>query len=268
MSEYLMQWYRPIVDALLDRYGLSVDDGIRHMLASTIMHNRANPCPASVRKHSPMPALQKALTHVKALLQYADKPPSRASSLVLRARKLAEALRENALVGMELVLTKPSFNPLPLLDALDAGNAERIELLRLLATLEVATGKAWKVGRPWAAFTVVIRAGCITWQRAGKRVQSRWSVDEETLSGELPDFLRDLIACCNGTHELVRSLWTERLRLMARRGHADPRQAPKGDSLAVSDMAIRDAIRAYQAWCRAGAQKIEPFSLDSKPSGA
>lgn len=261
MSEYLLQRYRPVANELLTRHGLAVDDDTSHMLATTIMHNRINPAPTSTRKHSPMPALRVALTHAKALLRYADNPPSRSSSVTLRARKLASALRDNDLVGMELVLTEPSFNPLQLLDALDASKADRPELLQLLATLEVATAESWKAGRPWAAFTTVIRAGCITWQRAGKQIQPHWNVDEEAISGAFPDFVRDLIACCNGTHELVRALWSEQPRPVPE-GCVDPRPVPKGDALAVGDMALRDAIRAYLEWCKVNEQKIEPFSLD------
>lgn len=276
MSEHLLQWYRPVADALLSWHGLSVGDNTRHMLATTIMHNRVLSRPDR-HKRSPRADLIKVRTHAAKLLEYAEHPPARRSSLTLRHHKLAEALRSDGpLLGIHLIFTHPAFDPTRLLHALDDGSAiDPKELRRLLRTLDAIEGQRVKerdearrqdkrtrgIGRPWAAVTTIVRAGCVAWQRAGGHIQSQWSVDEETLSGALPTFLRDLIACCNGTHEFVRTMWNEQPRRVPR-GYVDLKPTPKGDGLTISDLALRDAIRGYREWCRVNKQKIEPFSLD------
>lgn len=247
MSEYLLQRYRPIADAILTTHELIVDNETRDKLAKTIMFNRVLPLEAVARKYTAGPALKKAKTHAEALLKHAIAPPTRPESIEIRSQRLAAALRDNELVGLELVLAKPSFNPLKLLVALDKGNAKPTELRRLVATLN--TIQPGKVGRPRAGLTNVVRCGCIAWKSAGHEVQSNWNVDSETLSGALPDFLRDLIACCSGKHELIVSM--ERTRQNGTGiGLVRNKLGHKGDMLATRDMALRDAISAYRASCK------------------
>lgn len=260
MSEFLLQKYKPIAEALLRRHHLCVDDDTRDMLAKNIMHDRELPASGVASGNSPIPALRVALTHAEKLLQYNDKPPARIESVSLRSQKLAEALRANGLVSWELALARPKFNPRKLLNQLDRGEPKRSELRRLLATLAAIDpeNRRWKTGRPWAPFTRIVRGGCIAWLGAGRPIRPKWNTDSEVLSGPFAEFVRDLIACSNGSHELIRIMENERPKY----SRSSPERKPRGDALKVSDTALRDAIREFRKWCKKNKQNFGPFSLD------
>jgi len=252
VSEYLLLLYRPIADAILREHKLVVDEEMRDAMAKTILLNRTLPVETATGSRSPMPTLGVAKTHTKALLKYASSASANPSSIEKRSSKLAAALRANELVGITLVLAKPSFDPSCLLRDLDAGKAKRGSLRRLLNTLEALP--PWQIGRLWANFTPIVRCGCLAWLRAGRTIQSSWNMEEGTISGALPDFLFDLIDCCNGKHDLVGGM--ERIhRYRAPLGHPRLGSPRKGDKLKVSNMALRDAIRAYRKWFKAHEEK-------------
>lgn len=254
MSEYFLRKYRPVADALLAAHGLTVPDATRDMLANTICHERELPA-SSNRKRSPRADLDKVKAHAMKLMEYAARPPSRTSSVALRRSKLAQALRSDSpLLVIHLICARPAFDPARLLDGLDGGDAvdtaELRKLLRTLAALERQSGP--RAGRPWAAHTTIIRSGCIAWERAGWVVTCSWNrksgANNGKLTGPLPAFLRDLIACCDGTHEFTKA---KPRRVPA--GYRDPGPIPKGNMLRerVPDYVLRDGIYAWRKWSKA-----------------
>jgi hypothetical protein len=239
MSEYLTLKYRPIADALLAKHRLSASSETRDMLAKAIMVERTLPAGFGLRKYSPLPALRSALTNARALLRFAGKPPSRHVSISTRCAKLAAALRDSELVGLTLMLAEPNFDSLDLLDALDLGIPNAHELRSLIKTLEALDPEnlRWIVGRPLGLTTPIIRHGCVAWSRARRVEKYSWNDVNECLSGPLPNFLRDLIACCNGTHVLV-----QKAPQSAPKGHSLPDVIKRGDGLVMTDAALRHAI--------------------------
>lgn len=264
MSKYFLAMYRPVADALLRSHGLSVPSATRDMLANTIMHKRelSRQEPRRRRSRSPLPGLRTARTHAARLIEYAAHPPTRNTSIPLHCTKLAAAVRGNNVAGMTLAMK--GVDTSALLDSLGAGNITTGTLRRLVRMIDkIEKQHEWErkkgagIGRPWAAHTVVIRAGCIAWQRAGRRIGYQWNDDTATLTGPLPKFLRDLIECCAGTHVLT----TVKLRA-APAGYRDPTSPPRGNALRsrAPDRVVRDAIRTWQTWCKKHPAKTRTFS--------
>lgn len=230
MSKYLLLLYRPVVDALLALHGLSVPESTRDNLATDIMLSREVVAETKGGIHSPLPALRKADTHAKALLKYASQPPSRVSSIANRCAKLYAVLNDPR-VAMELAITAPALDQTRLLDGLAALRIEPHQLSRLSDAVAVTERNARASGRPWSAAKLIIRGGCIAWNRGGRTESFTWSAANGSLSGPLPAFLSDLLACCNGTHDLARSL-----------RQPDAGQRKRGDGLHLSDDALRVVI--------------------------
>lgn len=264
VSEFFLVKFRPVVDAVLNTHGLAVPDTTRDMLANTIAHNRELPMsnPKPLGSRSALPTLRTARTHAKKLIEYVAHPPTRKVSVPLRCAKLAAAVRGNKIAGMTLAMESVGTNAL--LDSLDAGNVTAGTLRRLVRMIdkiekqhERERKKGAGIGRPWAAHTRVIRAGCIAWQRAGYRIGYQWNDDTATLTGALPEFLRDLIECCAGTHVLT----TVKPRA-APAGYRDPTSPPRGNALRsrTPDRVVRDGIRAWQTWCKKHPAKTRTFS--------
>lgn len=265
MSEYFIQKYGPVVDALLMTHGLrfpeETRDMTRDMLADTISKCRelsqseSEPC----ESRSATPALRTARTHARKLIEYADDPPARKTSMQLRRTKLAAALRSNEVrVGLDLVYAGMDLNVL--LIALDKGDVQKETLQRLVQIVDEVEKEPGGIGRPWGQRTYLVRSACIAWERANRPVEFRWnswSGGEGTLTGALPDFLRDLVACCAGTHSLVKE---EPRRVPV--GSCDPRPVPKGNALRrrAGDRMLHDDIRAWQAWRKAHPPKNGTFS--------
>jgi hypothetical protein len=92
----------------------------------------------------------------------------------------------------------------------------------------------------------VVEDGWLAWNAAGRRWSEYYmSPITGKLTGPLPDFLRDLIACCNGTHDWVAKpprrvpqyfQWTE--------------PAKMGDALRMADAALFKAIQRQEAFYR------------------
>ena len=264
MSEYFIRKYSPVVDALLVMHDLTLPDEThdrtRDMLADAISKYRELPQPEPMPRgsRSAMPALRIARTHAKKLIQYADHSPARKSSLQLRRTRLAVALRSNELgVGWDLV--HAGIDPKTLLDALDEGDVDTGTLRRLVQVVNDVEEQPGGIGRPWAQRTYVVRDGCIAWERAGRPIEFRWNSsrgDGGELTGALPDFLRDLVSCCAGTHPSVKEN-PRRVPI----GYNDPRPVPKGNALRrrTSDRMLHDDICAWQAWRNAHPAKSGTF---------
>lgn len=261
MSEYLLGKYLPVADALLAAHGLAVPDTSRHMLATCIMHNRelSPPKPRPPGSRSALPALRIARAHARKLIDYATHPPTREASITLRCVKLADAIRSNEpLVRLELVLADPPIDSNALLDELAAGRFDVDVLRRVVELADERECDHGGIGRPWATHTSVIRAGCIAWRRAGRTNDARWIMDKDRLAGALPDFVRDLIACCDGTHTLT-AVNPRRAPI----GYRDLALPARGDALRqrTPDRVIRDGIRAWDAWLREALRKNPNLNL-------
>lgn len=255
MSEYLLFQYRPVADGLLELHDLSVPESTQHLLATTIMHSRELTHDQTRRSHSPNPAKKKIETHARALLAYAEKPPARKNSVPKRCASLRKALLGSDLLALELGLVHAhhgtSFDFEALLNSLEAGQADPTVIAALLNTLARTPSGSWgKLGRPREQAKQIVRAGCIVWNRAGRTERYSWREDvgdpadkdaKGTLAGPLPDFLRDLIACCNGTHKLVAKLERGR-RPEPPKGYPFEWPDIPGDGLILSDKSLQLAI--------------------------
>lgn len=238
MSEYLLRTYRPVADALLSTHGLSVPVGTRDMLANTIMVARRLPRNSKGESYSPAPTLKKALTHARALLQYVEKPPTRKDSIGKRCTRLRAALvgAGGDLLAVELALATKSDHFYPTLrDSLEVGRADAPTLSTLVEALERIQPQSgnWRLGRPREFAKRIVRAGCLAWKRAGRPEHCSWNGASDKLTGPLPDFLRALIACCNGTNEQVQA---------NDRGRQSEPSKTKGDGWRLSDKALYLAL--------------------------
>ena len=181
-------------DALLLRQGLTVPEQTRRMLADLM---RRGPW-VSYGPRSPSRALEMAETHARALFGYTEKPPSRPSSITLRSAKLKAAIEGRAGVDIRLFQLKEgnAFDYDELCAALAAGSADAATLEALLDTLtRIPRNNLGARGRPEGPAWEIIRTGYIAWQRAGHRPGYTWDGHSDTLKGEFPDFMRDLLAC-------------------------------------------------------------------------
>jgi hypothetical protein len=228
----------------------------RDMIAKTIVVSRELPksAPKPPGSRSALPALRVARTHAAKLIEYLSRPPTRKSSVSLRCAKLAAAIRESDIAPLTLAVE--DIDPNALLDELESGRIDVDTLRGLIRVADAAESASGGMGRPWAAHTTIIRAGCIAWERAGQKISYGWHDDRDALTGALPDFLRDLLACCNGTHSLTK---TPPRRLPI--GYSATTPTPRGDVLRrrVPDQVIRDGIRAWQRWSNAHPAKSGTF---------
>lgn len=257
MSEYLLRKYRPVADALLAAHGLTVPDATRDNLAGTVMRFREVPAQRRAPgDRSSLDALKVARTHARKLIEYATKPPARANSVALRCDKLAAAIGGSDLAALELGIS--GVNPSALLDDLAARKIDPAALDRLIACADAREAGGSRIGRPWALATYVIREGCIVWARAGRTGDAHWIMDDERLVGPQAAFMRDLITCCDGTHDLVQEL-VRRAQL----GRGAPHPEPQGNALRrrVSDLNIRDGIAAWERWLQSARRKNPDLSL-------
>ena len=253
MSEYLLSQYRPVADALLTAHDLTVDDAERDALAKVIMHSRRTAPRATGESYSSLPALMKAATHAKALVKYSDKKPSGAASIPTRAASLASALRDpfvswcmasetdvelSALLGtLDGISLSPS--TMSSEDIWMTLRNERDALVQLLAVLEQIKGRKKEhglTGRPWAITKPIVRRGYIVWRRAGR--METFAMFGDLLGGPLPAFLREILACCNGTHPLVMDL-ERKSRPVPPEGYSFEWPKVRGDGLDLSDATLQ-----------------------------
>lgn len=189
-----MQLDYSATDTLLLRHGLNVSDLTRRMLADLMRRGPWVSCsPRSSRQ-----GLEMATTHARALLGYTKKPPSRPSSIPLRSAQLRDAL--GWLVGVQIVLFQIrngyAFDYDELCSALDGGTTDAATLEALLDTLSrIPRDNLGALGRPEGPAWEIVRTGYIVWQRAGHHPGYKWDAHSDTLKGEFPDFMRDLLAC-------------------------------------------------------------------------
>ncbi len=196
---HCQQQQRPAADKLLAKHSLEVPEATRDNLAFAIAlyFERPQTDQREPGSRSVLPALRTARTHARALIGYSTRPPSRGASVRLRCTKLAAAIRTGEeLLGMGLAIV--GIDPDKLLQGLDACQYDVCILQRLIDHVDREELAGGARGRPWAQDTTIIRAGCITWLRAGKRIGYTWDDEVERLSGDLPAFLRDLTSICRG----------------------------------------------------------------------
>lgn len=187
------QRYLPQVRELLDNHKLKVPLSTADMLAETV---RKCHSPPKQRMRRTRERFRTALTHARALLRYAQKPPTRSESVKKRFDKLRDALNGfDAIVWLSV--------PIPqirsVLHRIQAGRTPNTdELTRLIQALSKTTSAAGaRSGRPMEQLTAVVRAGCITWFRAGRKLSRTWDDVSEFVGGPLADFIRDLLTLCD-----------------------------------------------------------------------
>lgn len=198
MSHY-QHLQKPAADKLLAKHALHVPEATRDNLASAIALylERPQSDQREPGSRSVLPALRTARTHARALIEYSKRAPSREASVRLRCEKLAAAIRSgDVLLGMGLALV--GIDPDKLLQGLDARQYDACVLQRLIEYVDREELSGGARGRPWSRDTYLVRAGCITWLRAGKKIGYTWDDEVERLTGDLPAFLRDLTAICRG----------------------------------------------------------------------
>ncbi|MHA6203279.1 hypothetical protein ACXU4B_02505 [Dyella soli] len=245
MSEYLLARYRPIANALLAKHQLEVDESTRDTLAMSIMHNRVLSTDEAAPNQSPVPAAKKALGHARALLKYAAKPPRRKDSIPKRRAKLLAILLDSDLLafvlGIQETTDMSTDGYRSLLDSLEIESIDTPILAKIAQKLEAITvaPNDWQsVGRPWGLTKKLVRCGCMAWWRAGNpQLGHGWDESNQALTGALPDFLRDLLTCCNGTSPLI-----AQSGLPAPKGYAFKPTLPRGNGLRLSDASLKMAI--------------------------
>lgn len=241
MSGYLSNLYQPAIDALLTRFGLAVPDSTLRMLTSTLVTARCQAAPRPEGSRSPVPAAAKALAHARKVLEYVRHPPARKDSLPKRAASLHAAMLGSGILAFDLSLHLkiPVAEYSDFLDSLLRGDPSADVLSLVIEALEKVSGpdRNWQsVGRPISQTTTVVRAACIAWMRAERAVRFSWDESAERLDGALPDFIRDLLGCCNGTDTAVAKIERRRPTL--------PGQRKVGQGMRMSDGAIRMALLA------------------------
>ena len=102
----------------------------------------------------------------------------------------------------------------------------------------------WR-GAPPKLETRIVKDGWLAWN-AARRGWNEYYMHSGTrkLTGPLADFLRDLIACCNGTHEWV----AKPARYVPK--YAPPPPARLGNGLTMKDEALHTAIQKQEAFYR------------------
>jgi hypothetical protein len=241
MSEYLAKLYGPVIDELLARFHLEIPASARDMLTGTLVFARCEATPRSEGSRSPVPSAAKALAHAEKVLGHMRKRPIRSASLPKRATSLRAALLGSEILALELSfhlkLQPDEYGDF--LDALRNGKPDEAVLLQVIEALQQVSGpdRTWQsVGRPISRTTTLIRTACIAWIRAERPVRFSWDESAERLDGQLPDFIRGLLRCCNGTDLAV-------ARVEARRPEM-PGQRKAGQGIRMSDGAIRMALLA------------------------
>lgn len=193
MPMELSDEFRPVVDDLLSRHGLTVDDSTRGMLAETVMHARRR---ADTRRaYSPAPMAGKALRQARALRRCLDRPPVRANSTSSWRDKLRETICGDRQLYFHLAAELSAERVTAIVDALESGDIDPDLLDALTEALEAIAGRNWRIGRPGGMARKLVRAGCIAWLEAGHpKLAYTWDIHTDAPRGALADFLRDLLA--------------------------------------------------------------------------
>ena len=192
ISERYLREYWLIVDVLLEKHKIEATQAIRNLFAENIRRCRRGSIPGVRQTRE---RLRKALTHAQALRRYAEKAPTRADSIEKRSKKLREALnRLDALIWLEV----PSPQVRSILHRLKtSGSLSADELTRPIQALDSTLSvKGARTGRPMELVTNVVRAGCIAWFRAGRKLSFFWNDVEECTGGSLAAFARALLNIC------------------------------------------------------------------------
>lgn len=197
-----MKWRfecRAAVASLLTSHGMEPPKNTIELLEELVVRVRFSERAEKGEPRSPSKALHRAKRYVQSLLKYLESPPTRPDSVPKLCTKLRRAI--GGLAGVEILIFKMSeggeFRYKELDESLMSCQPDADSLQELLDTLQRMPKGNWEsVGRPHGLHWEVIRTGCIAWRRAGRNPSYSWAEDEGVLKGEMPGFLRDLIALC------------------------------------------------------------------------
>jgi hypothetical protein len=238
--------YDRAVKALLAKHDLPASESAFELLASTITNSRLRVFGDEITSHAPTKALKSAITHATKVAQYLRTPPTRKERLATRCQSLFEALATSHL-PLEISALDPTSSADDfgeLLDSLRDATPTREAIDWLLLTLHQleAKGSNWQsVGRPQKRLTSIVRAGYIVWARGGRKPTFTWNEPEDALEGPFPNFLRDLVSCCNGRDAHVARVDTSRRPLgPGERPHDWGKQV--GDAILPTDKALQCAL--------------------------
>ncbi len=190
--------YRDLVRQLLKRHRLHVPECTVAMLTNAVTScRRGRRAPFTIAETRKRFGI--ALEEATVLSEYTRKPPSRRETFTNRVEKLRNELSSlEAIVWLE--------TPMPrvrsVIHNLRAGrvlNANELATLIESLTAALSSGGG-RTGRPRAATTFVVRAGCIAWFRAGRReTYNTWRSEgsgKDFANQPLGRFLRDLLNMC------------------------------------------------------------------------
>lgn len=186
------------VAALLRKHKLkNVPQSTAEMLVKTIVKShRLKPRPKKTKGKEPSPRerLKVARTHATKLLKYANTGASHANSIAKQSDWLSSALDHwDAVIW--LALANPPVDVPELLNKPVHGSDALIGLVRSLDAA-LSTNNGTRTGRPVEKVTLIVRAGCIAWIRAGRKRGYRWDQVAAAVVGPLPRFIRDLLSLC------------------------------------------------------------------------
>lgn len=107
----------------------------------------------------------------------------------------------DALTGFDAIvwLAVPIPQVRSVLHRLKAGRRlDAAELTKLIDALDrTSSAPGARSGRPMELRTAVVRAGCIAWFRAGRKLSRTWDPLDERVVGPLASFVRDLLDICD-----------------------------------------------------------------------
>lgn len=236
---FLSRRYLPVVEELTKSHKLKVPAATIEMLAATIMKCRIlkpRPKKKKGKELSPRECIERARNHARKLLEYTERRPSRADSISKRSASLRKSLDDFNVV-IWLAAESPPIDVPSLLGRLESDVLSKDELENLIGGLNsTMSRKAERPGRPKGILARVIYAGCYVW--ASANCERAYHSDGEKLLGPLPPFIRDLLSCCDGTHQHVR--YIERLR--------HPKRAA---GLKITDAALYSALKDALPFCKA-----------------
>lgn len=197
-ARYALTAFVPLATTLLAHYKLSVPPQTVEMLAKTIQNCRLIERPSNKKSDQELSTrrrLTKVLRHARMLLGYIKRSPSHANSISKRSAALRAALD-----SWDVVIWVAAANPLidvpKLMIRLDTDRLNAVELLKLVRALESPPSAPTRTGRPLEQRAKVIRAGCIAWLRAEKKLSYSWNPLKDRTGGRLAIFLRDLLRTC------------------------------------------------------------------------
>lgn len=183
------------IDALLRAHELQVPSDTLESLYKTRRRYLQPDVTGKDTKRSWRSELRSLLSNAERLRKYLTSSNPRRERLQARMDE-THRLLNHSWMSLNFALTVPRLHVPTLLDRLESGRITADEVSSLIeairSDLEREQGR-W-LGRPRTDFADVVAIGCRAWVRSGRPVN--WSYTDGKVSGSLPIFLRELIACC------------------------------------------------------------------------